>query len=82
MGKSSSSTWLKPFVSATAIRAKPLSDDHIAMQANRKRLVRSVAATIILLAFATLAFALFREDVLMIALGLLLAATSMELFRR
>jgi len=53
------------------------------MPAHRKRFgARSVAATIILLAFATLAFALFSEDVLMIALGLLLAATSMELFRR
>jgi len=53
------------------------------MPAHRKRFgARSVAATIFLLAFATLAFALFREDVLMIALGLLLAATSMELFRR
>jgi hypothetical protein len=53
------------------------------MPAHRKRLgARYVAATVILLAFATLALALFREDVLMIALGLLLAATSMELFRR
>jgi hypothetical protein len=53
------------------------------MQANRKTLgTRSVAVTLILLAFATLAFALSREDVLMIALGLLLAATSMEWFRR
>jgi len=53
------------------------------MQGHRKRFgARSVAVTIILLAIVTLAFALFREDVLMIALGLLLAATSMELFRR
>jgi hypothetical protein len=52
------------------------------MRANRKTLgVRVVAATLIALAFATLVFALSREDVLMIALGLLLAATSMELFR-
>jgi hypothetical protein len=52
------------------------------MQANRRTLgTRAVAVTLILLAFATLAFALSREDVLMIALGLLLAATSMELFR-
>jgi hypothetical protein len=53
------------------------------MQANRKTFgARTVAVTMILLAFVTLAFALFSEDVLMIALGLLLAATSMELFRR
>ena len=52
------------------------------MRANRKALgVRVVAATLTALAFATLVFALSREDVLMIALGLLLAATSMELFR-
>ena len=31
--------------------------------------------------FATLVFALAREDVLMIALGLLLAATSMQVLR-
>ena len=53
------------------------------MQANRKTLgIRTVAVALILLAPATLAFALSREDVLMIALGLLLAATSMELLRR
>jgi hypothetical protein len=53
------------------------------MQANRKTLgAKTVAVTMLLLALATLVFALFREDVLMIALGLLLAATSMELFRR
>ncbi|MGD0776913.1 MAG: hypothetical protein ABSC05_29190 [Candidatus Solibacter sp.] len=53
------------------------------MQAHRKTLgTRTVAVTLILLAVATLAFALSREDVLMIALGLLLAATSMEWFRR
>ena len=52
------------------------------MLANRKTLgARAVAVTLILLAFATLVFALSREDVLMIALGLLLAATSMQLFR-
>jgi len=83
MARSSSSTWRKPSGYATAIRAKPPSDNYVAMPAHRKRFgARSVAATIFLLAFATLAFALFREDVLMIALGLLLAATSMELFRR
>ncbi len=43
---------------------------------------RAVAVTLILLAFTTLAFALSRDDILMIALGLLLAATSMHLFRR
>ena len=54
----------------------------MAIQANRKTFgTRTVAVTLILLAFATLAFALSKEDVLMIALGLLLAATSMELFR-
>jgi EamA domain-containing membrane protein RarD len=53
------------------------------MQANRKTLgTRTVAATLILLAFTTLAFAVSSDDVLMIALGLLLASTSMELFRR
>jgi hypothetical protein len=53
------------------------------MQANRKTLgARAVAVTLILLAFATLAFALSNTDLLMIALGLLLAATSMEWFRR
>ena len=53
------------------------------MQANRKTLgAKTIAVTMLLLALATLAFALFREDVLMIALGLLLAATAMELFRR
>ena len=52
------------------------------MRATRKTLgVRILAAMLIALAFATLMFALSREDVLMIALGLLLAATSMELFR-
>jgi len=53
------------------------------MQANRKTPgARAVAATLILLAFTTLAFALSRQDVPMIALGLLLAATSMEVLRR
>ena len=52
------------------------------MQANRKTLgTRAVAATVVLLSLATLGFALSREDVLMIALGLLLAATSMEILR-
>jgi hypothetical protein len=52
------------------------------MLANRKTLgTRTVAATLLLLAFTTLVLALYREDVLMIALGLMLAATSMELFR-
>ena len=53
------------------------------MQANRNTLgIRAVGVTLILIALATLAFALSREDVLMIALGLLLAGTSMELLRR
>lgn len=74
--------WRRPSASATAIRANPPSEDSIAMRANRKTLgVRVLAATLTALAFATLVFALSREDVLMIALGLLLAATSMELFR-
>jgi len=65
-----------------AIRATPPSDNHLAMQANRKTLgIQAAAVTLILLALATLAFALSREDVLMIALGLLLAATSMQLLR-
>jgi hypothetical protein len=52
------------------------------MQANRKTLgTRAVAATLILFSLATLGFALSRGDVWMIALGLLLAATSMELLR-
>ena len=50
---------------------------------NRKTLgARAVAATLILLAFTTLAFALSRQDAPMIALGPLLAATSMEVLRR
>ena len=53
------------------------------MQANRKTPgTRTAGATLILLACTTIAFALSSNDVLMIALGLLLAATSMELFRR
>jgi hypothetical protein len=53
------------------------------MLANRKTLgPRAVAVTLILFAIATLVFALAREDVLMIALGLLLAATSMQMFRQ
>jgi uncharacterized membrane protein (UPF0136 family) len=53
------------------------------MLANGKTLgIRAVAVTPILLACSTLAFAMSREDVPMIALGLLLAATSMELLRR
>ena len=72
-----------PSASATAIRATPPSENPSAMQANRRTLgTRTVAVTLIVLALATLAFALSREDVLMIALGLLLAATSMEWFRR
>jgi hypothetical protein len=52
------------------------------MLANRKTTgTRAVAVALILLAFTTLVFALSREDVLMLALGLLLAATSMQLFR-
>lgn len=51
-------------------------------RANRKVLgTRAASAALILLALVTLAFALFREDVLMIALGLLLAATSTQLLR-
>ena len=53
------------------------------MQANRNTLgARTAAVTLLLLAFTTLAFALSRQDVPMIALGLLLAATSMEVLRR
>ena len=64
-----------PSASATAIRATPPSDNRIAMPANRKTLgSRTAAVTLILLAFTTLVLALYREDVLMIALGLMLAA--------
>ncbi|MEO8597208.1 MAG: hypothetical protein ABI759_28070 [Candidatus Solibacter sp.] len=53
------------------------------MQANRKLLAtRMVAVTVILLAVGTMIDGVAREDVLMIALGLLLAATSMQLFRQ
>jgi len=52
------------------------------MQVNRKTLgTRAAAVTLIVLAVATLTDALVREDVLMIALGLLLAATAMQLLR-
>ena len=52
------------------------------MQTNRKAFgARTAGVTLILLALGTLAIAVVREDVLMIALGLLLAATSMQLFR-
>jgi hypothetical protein len=51
------------------------------MRANRRtRGAHAVAVTLLMLAFAAVVLALSREDVLMIALGLLLAATSMELF--
>ena len=52
------------------------------MLAKRKTVgTRAIAVTLLVLAFATLVFALSREDVLMLALGLLLAATSMQVFR-
>jgi hypothetical protein len=52
------------------------------MLANRKTLgTGTVAATLLLPAFTTVVFVLSREDALMIALGLMLAATSMVLFR-
>jgi len=50
------------------------------MQAKRSVAVRSAAVALILLAVGTMADGIAREDVLMIALGLLLAATAMQLF--
>jgi len=47
------------------------------------RSARTIAIVIILLAIGTLAFAMARGgDIPMIVLGLVLAATSMELFRQ
>jgi hypothetical protein len=53
------------------------------MKKNPARIVAFLAILVLILAFAAAALALERGgDVLMIGLGLLLAATSMELFRR
>ena len=51
------------------------------MQARRPVAVRTAAVMLILLAVGTMADGVAREDVLMIALGLLLAATAMQVFR-
>ena len=50
------------------------------MQAKRSVAVRTAAVALILLAVGTMADGIAREDILMIALGLLLAATAMQLF--
>jgi hypothetical protein len=53
------------------------------MKTNPARTLAAVAVLVLLLAFGVSALALERGgDVLMIGLGLVLAATSMELFRR
>jgi len=53
------------------------------MKRNSARGTAAMAVVILVMAFGTGALALERGgDVLMIGLGLLLAATSMELFRR
>src|ERR1039457_7089332 len=68
---------------AAAARTGKIGDGKIFVSEVAQALgTRPLAVSLILLALATLAFALSREDVLMIALGLLLAATSMECFRR
>ena len=51
------------------------------MLANHATLgTRTIAVSLLLLALAVIVFALSRADVLMIALGMLLAAASMEVF--
>ena len=50
------------------------------MQAKRSVAARTAAVALILLAVGTMADGIAREDILMIALGLLLAATAMQLF--
>jgi hypothetical protein len=51
------------------------------MQVKRPVATRRAAVLLILLAVGTMADGVARDDVLMIALGLLLAATAMQLFR-
>ena len=50
------------------------------MQVKRTVAARVAAVALILLAVGTMADGIAREDILMIALGLLLAATAMQLF--
>jgi hypothetical protein len=58
----------------------PTPEEDYWMGANR---ARTIAIAFILLAVATLTFALAQGgDILLIILGLILAATSMELFRQ
>jgi hypothetical protein len=53
------------------------------MQANRRAgATRFLGVTVILLAVGTMIDGVAREDILMIALGLLLAATAMQVFRK
>jgi len=53
------------------------------MQANRRLgATRVMGMTVILLAVGTTIDGVAREDILMIALGLLLAATAMQIFRQ
>jgi len=50
------------------------------MRAKRSVAERTAAVALILLAVGTMSDGIAREDILMIALGLLLAATAMQLF--
>jgi len=52
------------------------------MQVKRSVAARRAAVLLILLAAGTMADGIAREDILMIALGLLVAATAMQLFRQ
>jgi len=52
------------------------------MQAKRSAAARTAAVALILLAVGVMADGIAREDILMIALGLLLAATAMQLLRQ
>ena len=52
------------------------------MQAKRSVATRAAAVALILLAAGTMADGVAREDILMIALGLLVAATAMQVFRQ
>jgi len=59
-----------------------LSDEYAPMQAKRSAAARTAAVALILLAVGVMADGIAREDILMIALGLLLAATAMQLLRQ
>jgi hypothetical protein len=52
------------------------------VKTNPVRIAAAMAAIVLLLALVIAALALERGDILMIVLGLFLAAASMELFRR